>query len=66
MNMASGYRRALDDTIPLSCVIEGFLVKDGHTVCSLPQFGFLSFHSYLPLTTICIIIQPGHVLIIVL
>ena len=30
--MATGYRRALDDTIPLSCVIEGFVVRDGHTV----------------------------------
>jgi len=29
--MATAYRRGLDDTIPVTCAIEGFFVKDGHT-----------------------------------
>eukprot|EP00794_Sanderia_malayensis_P006160 gene6160-6870_t len=31
MSATGGYRRKLDDTTPLSCAIEGFFVKDGHT-----------------------------------
>ncbi len=33
MTATGGYRRRLDDTAGLSCLIEGFYVKDGHTVC---------------------------------